>query len=341
MNRDTVLKFNAMCQKMETFYNAGNVRNFTAGIPEAITLMKQIQDTDAFSKLITILPVTDIVGKPITMTIGSTIASRTDTTGDGKRTPKKIFDLNQVEYRCEQTNFDIAIPYNDMDAYARFPNFEQLIMQLRNTRICLDRILIGWYGETAEKTTDKDGNAKLEDLNIGWPALLKKHNLSHYMTEVVKASGKIRIGEGGDYKNLDHMVYDVGSIIPKKNRTGKEIAIIGEELIARDTGKILENNGSTPSERILFKTLEKSYGNYPSITIPEFPSRGLFVGDPKHLHLYFQDRKVRRQVRDNPEKNQVEDFMSSNEAYMIGDFEAVAMLEAENVVFTEDETQGA
>ena len=219
-----------------------------------------------------------------------------------------------------------------MDAMARFPNFQQRYMQMVYRRIALDKILIGWYGKTASANSDRSANPKLEDLNKGWPALLKEHNPSHYIEEGATA-GKIRICAGGDYENLDEAVYDVASVIPQEHRTGNEIAIIGQGLITLDTGKILKLHGQTPTERSLFKTLEKSYGGFECHTSACFPEHGIFVGDPKHLHIYTQESGVRRQSKDNPNKNQVEDFISSNDAYMIEDFNSIAMINHENVVF--------
>ncbi|UDQ97956.1 phage major capsid protein, P2 family [Lentisphaerota bacterium WC36G] len=333
MRRDTVKKFCALQTAMAAAYGVGDVRSFEAEAPEAIKLMTEIQKSAEFLNDITVLPVTDIVGRPITMSLTSTVASRTNTDdGTKERSPQNILDLNDIEYRCYQTDFDVAIKYKDMDAMARFPNFQQLYMQMVYVRIALDRILIGWYGKTVADNSDRSANPKLEDLNKGWPALLKEHNPSHYIEQGATA-GKIRICAGGDYENLDEAVYDIASVIPQEHRTGNEIAIIGQGLITQDTGKILKLHGQTPTERSLFKTLEKSYGGFECRTSACFPEHGIFVGDLKHLHLYFQESGVRRQSCDNPKKNQVEDFISSNDAYMIEDFNSIAMINHENVVF--------
>ena len=333
MRRDTVVKFNNLQTAMAEAYNVESVKNFTADAPEAVRLMTEIQKSAEFLKEITVLPVVDIVGRPITMSLSSTVASRTNTDDDGKeRVPRNILNLDDIEYRCYKTDFDVAIKYSDMDAMARFDNFQQRYMQMVYRRIALDKTLIGWYGKNAAPNSDRSANPLLEDINKGWTALLKEHNTKHYIEEGATA-GKIRICAGGDYENLDEAVYDIASVIPKEHLTGNEIAIIGQELITHDTGKILKLHGQTPTERSLFKTLEKSYGGFECRTSACFPERGIFVGDPKHLHIYSQENGVRRKSSDNPKKNQVEDFISSNDAYMIGDFKAIAMINHENVVF--------
>ena len=79
MRRDTVAKFSALQTAMAVAYNVENVANFTADAPEAVKLMTEIQKSAEFLKEITVLSVVDIVGRPITMSLSSTVASRTNT----------------------------------------------------------------------------------------------------------------------------------------------------------------------------------------------------------------------------------------------------------------------
>ena len=44
-----------------------------------------------------------------------------------------------------------------------------------------------------------------------------------------------------------------------------------------------------------------------------------------NLSIYVQDERMRRHLKDVPERNRVEDYLSSNEAYVVENYEAVAM----------------
>lgn len=44
-----------------------------------------------------------------------------------------------------------------------------------------------------------------------------------------------------------------------------------------------------------------------------------------NLSIYVQEGRVRRHLKDVAERNRVEDYLSSNEAYVVENYEAVAM----------------
>jgi len=80
-----------------------------------------------------------------------------------------------------------------------------------------------------------------------------------------------------------------------------------------------------------FQILGKSYGGFKSVEVPQFPDFGLLITDPKNLHLYTQKSSLRRQAKDESEYDRVADYISQNEAYMIGDLKAAVAIKAENV----------
>lgn len=335
MQRETKDKYNSMLAMMAIAYGVKDAKeNFTATVPMAQRLNEAIQESIDFLKLITIMPTRDIMGEVLTMMAHATIASRTDTSDGNERNPQTALAPDGLQYICKQTNFDVAILYSTLDAWARY-NFAAMYMNSVYRRIGLDRILIGFYGESAAATTDRVANPYLQDVNIGWIKKLATHKAAHYITEGA-VTDIISIGATGDYKNLDAFAYDISSIIPDSHRTGNEVAIIGRELVSQDTGKILAAIGHTPSERNMFQTLEKSYGGVRSYMCPLFPARGLLITDPKNLHIYYQDTSLRRASVDEPKKNRIVDYISMNEAYAIEDYDAIAGVKAANVKFVEE-----
>ena len=333
----TVQQFGLLQQAMAKAYGVTDVtRRFNVSIPMEITLNQAIQDSNDFLNRITILPKVDKVGQPSRVRIGSTLASRTDTSdGNKKRLPTKMKAPEGVEYRLEQTNFDVAFDYETLDSWARFQNFMELYMNAVYQRIGLDRILIGFNGKSVAKNSDREANPLLQDVNKGWLHLLENHHPENLLTESTEGSGEITIGSDGDFKTLDHMVYSVGSMIGDASRSGDEVAIVGRHLVADDSGKALSKFAQQPTEKSNIMVLEKSYGGYPSIIVPGFPSTGVMVTDLENLHLYYQEGRMRRKSDEQSESDQVVDYISSNEAYMLEDFDAAAALKAENVVFKE------
>jgi P2 family phage major capsid protein len=309
-------------------------QKFEVSDPVAISLNDAIQDSDAFLRQISILPVVDMKGQPMRISVPDSVASRTDTSdGTTERSPQTAGSPTAQNYEVVQTNFDIAMGYNLLDTWARFPDFRQRYMQAIYRRIALDRIMIGWHGESAAATSDRATYPLLQDVNLGWFRKLTDGAPAQYLTEGVADSGRINLCANGDFENLDAMVYSVYSMIDRAHRTGNEVVIVGEELITQDTGKVLASHAQTPTEKNALRTLDKSYAGLQSVIVPHFPDRGIMVTDLSNLHLYYQASAVRRHTKEEPEKDRIADYISSNEAYCFGDYEGVAALKGANVYF--------
>jgi P2 family phage major capsid protein len=332
MQNATRTQYAALLQAMAQTYGVPSAaQRFAIEEPVSIRLNDAIQQSDAFLALISVLGVVDLKGQPIRVTVPSSIAGRTDTSGAGTRTPQQLAAPAYWSYECVQTNFDVAMKYALLDTWARFPDFRTRYMNAVYRRIALDRIMIGWYGTSAAATTNRGTSPLLQDVNIGWLKKLETSNPANFMTEGATA-GQIRLGASGDFANLDQMVYSIYSMIDKAHLTGREVAMVGQGLVTRDMGKVLASHGETPTERNAIRQLDKSYGGLPTVIPPHFPDYGVMVTDPANLHLYYQLSGMRRLAKDEPAKDQVEDYISSNEAYCFGDFDGVAALAADAVV---------
>lgn len=336
MKQHTVQAYTALQAAMAEAYGVGDVtRNFAVSIPMETRLNDAIQASSDFLQRINIIPVTDKIGQALNMVISSTLARRTDTSGTGERKPKDASGPDGMKYTCVKTEFDVAITYALLDAWARFPNFQERYMQHVYRRIALDRILIGWHGTSAATNTDDAANPNLEDVNIGWLKLLEDNNAENFLTESGSTASKITLGAGGDYKNLDALAYDIYSMIGDAHRTGNEVAVVGRGLVADDMGKVLTSHAQQPTEKNHIQIMEKSYGGLPTLTVPGFPDTGLVVTDLENLSIYWQEGSMRRKSEDNARRDRVEDFNSSNEAYVIEDTKGIAGIKAGNVQFAE------
>ncbi|WP_163497358.1 P2 family phage major capsid protein, partial [Escherichia coli] len=84
------------------------------------------------------------------------------------RVPTDPSSLTDIEYKCEQTNFDTALTYQKLDLWAKFKDFQLRIRNAIIRRQALDRIMIGFNGVTRAKKSNREVNKLLQDVNIGW-----------------------------------------------------------------------------------------------------------------------------------------------------------------------------
>src|SRR5690606_9529997 len=89
-------------------------------------LEKRIQESSDLLTRINVIGVDDIKGQKVGIGVGSTIAGRTNTTNND-RTPRDVSDTTGNTYECFQTNFDTALPYAKIDAWAKHPQFQTLV----------------------------------------------------------------------------------------------------------------------------------------------------------------------------------------------------------------------
>ncbi|WP_394327287.1 P2 family phage major capsid protein, partial [Pseudomonas amygdali] len=145
-----------------------------------------------------------------------------------------------------------------------------------------------------------------------------------------KVAGKVTLGEGGDYANLDALVHDTKQMVDERVRDGGDlIAIIGSDLLAADKAKLYAKQGDLPTEkeRIEDAQVIATYGGLPSFSVPFFPVNAVVVTSFDNLSIYFQDSSWRKQTIDNPKRSRVEDYNSRNEGYVIEQLEKFAMTE--------------
>jgi len=130
------------------------------------------------------------------------------------------------------------------------------------------------------------------------------------------------------------MVFDTLQMVDEVHRERDDlVAVIGRDLLAMDKTQIYAGEGTKPSEKMLIETarVSRTYGGLPSMAVPYFPSRGLYVGPLDNLSLYVQETSVRQKVFDNSELDRVQHFNSENDAYVIEDTGASAVIEHKNV----------
>jgi P2 family phage major capsid protein len=291
-------------------------------------LETRIQESSAFLKKINVMPVTEQQGAKLGLGVGGPIASTTDTKVKERET-RDPTDLDSEQYFCAQTNFDSHVQYAKLDAWAKFPDFQTRIRDAIVQRMALDRITIGFNGTSRAATSDRTRHPLLQDVNKGWLQAYREQASARVLDHVSEA-GKVTIGAGGDYRTLDALVFDVlNNLIDPWHREDTSLVVICGRNLLHDKYFPILNAEREPSERLAADMIvsQKRIGGLPAVTVPFFPANALMVQRLDNLSIYWQEGARRRAIVDNPKRDRIENYESSNDAYVVEDFGAGCLVE--------------
>lgn len=287
-------------------------------------LESRIQESSDFLAAINMIPVDELMGQKVGLGVSGTIASRTDTSGTASRSPRDVASTDKQDYKCEKTDFDTAIPYSLLDTWAKFPDFQAKLRDAIVKRQALDRMMIGFNGTSAAATTNRATNPLLQDVNIGWLQQYR-NNAPQRVMKSGKAADKIVIGTGtdADYNNLDALVFDaISSLIDPWHRKDPGLVVILGRDLMHDKYFPLVNKEQPASEKLATDVIltQRRMGGLQPIEVPYVPDNGMLITSLQNLSIYYQIGGRRRFVKEAPEKNRVENYESSNDAYVVEDY---------------------
>ncbi|WP_209026262.1 phage major capsid protein, P2 family [Mannheimia haemolytica] len=331
MRNETRLKFNSYREAVAQANGltaADTDKKFTVSPSVQQILETKTQESSAFLQMINIVPVTEQQGEVLGLGAASTLASTTDTSKQSRET-QAILSLQAIPYHCQQINYDSHITYGQLDQWAKFPDFAARIAQVKQNRIALDRIMIAFNGVRREKTSNRLTNALLQDVAVGWLQKIRNEAPTHNMTEVEEGTGKIYVGKGQQYQTLDALVFDaVTDIIhPQFHDDMQLVAIMGRDLLSDKYFPLL--NDPTATEQLAADTIisQKRVGGLSAIRVPSVPAGTILITRLDNLSIYYQEEAMRRNIVDNSSRDRVEDYLSSNDAFVIENYDCVALLE--------------
>lgn len=310
---DQVAKLNGVESAAEKFTVEPSVQQ---------TLETKIQESSEFLGRINMVGVAEQMGDKIGLGVSGPIASTTNTTTTDRAT-RDVTVMDEQGYVCTQTNFDTHLTYAKIDAWAKFQDFQTRIRDAILRRQALDRIMVGFNGTSRQATSDFGTNQLLQDVNIGWLQKYRTHASDRVLAEVVAESGKVTVGATGDYKNLDALVFDAinNMIEPWYQEDGGLVAIMSRDLLA-DKYFPLINTANPPSEQAALDMVisQKRVGGVQAVRVPYMPAGKIFITSLENLSIYWQEGTRRRTVVDNAKRDRIENYESSNEAYVIEDY---------------------
>ncbi|TMO97554.1 phage major capsid protein, P2 family [Pseudoalteromonas ruthenica] len=297
------------------------------------TLQDQITAQSNFLGMVSTVLVDQGEGETIWGGVLGSVTSTTDTKAGGTRSARNVLNLKNSTYKCNKVHSDVAIHYDDIDQWTPvFKDFQSRYRAWVQKAIALDRLKIGWHGTHYAANSNMATYPMLQDCNKGWLQVLRDQMPGNVIDEIVAASGAIKIGEGGDYLNLDMAVHDLLQLIPEHLRADL-VVLVGSDLLAADKAKLYAAQGSTPTEKqqIELQAVNKTYGGLTAYSPTFFPGRGIMITSLKNLVITVQRGTWRRRAEDKSDVEAVIDWNSRREGYGINVLEAAAYMESDNV----------
>lgn len=331
MRNETRKLFNGFKHRIAQLNGIDDASESFAVNPEVNqTLEKRTQQSSEFLSKINFEFVDSQEGEKVGVGVTGTTASTTDTTAQ-EREAVDISDLNQFRYRCEQTNYDTSIRYAKLDAWRHKKNFQTLLRDALIKQKALDRIMIGFNGTHRAPTSNKTTYPLLQDVNKGWLQHYREDAPERVMNEGTVTPGKIIIASnGGDYKNLDALVYDaVENLIDPVYSEDTDLVVICGRGLLHDKYFPIANEADKNTEKVAGQILlaKKSIGELPAYRVPYFPKGAMLITSFNNLAIYIQNETARRQIIDNPKRDRIEDFQSANEAFVVERYDAGCLIE--------------
>lgn len=319
------------------------------------TLEEKIQESSDFLQEVSVVMVAAQSGQKVGVGVTRPLAGRTNTKGGQRRTPGDPTDTtDDGGYNCRQTNFDHAIPYAKLDAWRHKPEFQTLLRDVILKQQGRDRIMIGFNGTSAAPQTDRAANPLLQDVNEGWLHKIRPHADERVLddgaltdgadkaiyvaagVEVVEViDGEVANAETAkaDYANLDALAFDMLDLLDPWNRGDTDlVVIVGWALVKDKYLNLLQAAGDTATEREAahrILTLPKQLAGKRAVIVPFFPEDAMLITSLENLAIYVQEETRRRLIKDEPALDQIENYESVNEDYVVEDYGRCAL--AENI----------
>jgi len=330
MHRDTRLAYNEYLAQVAKVNGVDSATEQFAVDPSIQQrLEKRLQESSDFLGRVNIMGVREAQGEKLGLGIGSTVASTTDTTVADRQTSDPT-TLDSQGYHATQTNYDTHVRYAKIDAWAKFPDFQARMRDVILQRQALDRILVGFNGTSRAVTSDRTANPLLQDVNKGWLQHYRDQAPQRTMTEGAPGSGKIKIGSAGDYKNMDALVYDsVANLVDPWHRENPSLVALVSRGLLHEKYFTLVNADQEPTEQLAAQVImsQKRLGGLQAVAVPFFPTNTILITPLDNLSIYYQTGGRRRHIIDNPKRDRIENYESSNDAYVVEDFGAGCLLE--------------
>lgn len=306
-------------------------KQFVAAPSVQQTLIEKQQEASGFLGQINVEVVPEQSGEKIGLGIGGTLAGRTNTDTTDRATQDPT-TLDNDTYMCRQTDSDTHVKYAKLDLWAKFKDFQTRLRNQIVAQQARDRIMIGFNGTSAAAATNRVNNPLLQDVNIGWLQQIRTNKPTHVFNDGAKEDGKIIIeaGAGGDYANLDALVYDaIHSFLPEWVRASTDLRCIVGDGLLHDKYFPMVDQEEKPTERLALEVLlsKKELGGRQAARVPYMRPNSILITPFSNLSIYEQENTRRRTIVDNAKRSRIETYESVNEAYVVEEYDWALLIE--------------
>lgn len=314
--------------------NPGKLDKFNVAPQIEQRLQAKLRSISDFMSRINVRPVVNQQGSRVGVGVNRSMAGRTNRAAGNRRSPQDISGSDQIDqYFCKKTDYDYAWSYELLDAWAHEPEFQQLCRDAVLAQKAEDVMCIGFNGVDAAVETDREAFPLLEDVNFGWLHKIRENAPARRMAHGGLDNQKIYVADEGaaDYANLDALVFDaIQNLIHVRYQTSTDLVVmVGGDLVHDKYFKIVEQAGNIATEQVARDVLMSSrqLGGKPTVQVPSFPAGSILVTSFKNLSYYWQIGSARRAIQDSPALDQIDNFESINDAFMVEEYGKCALLE--------------
>lgn len=330
MHNDTRVNYEQYLSQLAQLNGVSSAEKQFAVTPSVQqTLEKRMQESSAFLEKVNIHGVREKEGEKIGLGVTGTIAARTDTTTDD-RVPREMADLSSQRYNCQFTEYDTALRYSTLDQWAKFPDFQTKLRDAILRQQALDRIMVGFNGTHVATKTNRATYPMLQDVNKGWLQKYRDDKPENVMTEGADGADVVNVGDGGHYKNLDALIFDAVNnlIAPWHAERTDLVVVVGRQLLADKYFPLIDKTNPPTEMRALDLVIsEKRLGGLQAVRAPFVPAGTALVTPLVNLSIYYQEGARRRHVQENPKRSRIENYESSNDDFVVEDYDAGCLIE--------------
>jgi Phage major capsid protein, P2 family len=149
------------------------------------------QDTTGFLGKINIVSgLTETEGKLLYGDLDDHVLKRSNPPTNA-REPSVAASQTERTYSLKSTEADMMLDWEKLNAYARFPSFQETLRNQLALRIANDRLFVGWNGVD---TLAYAPTAQIASLNKGWVQRMREERPENVISEIVAGSSKIFVG---------------------------------------------------------------------------------------------------------------------------------------------------
>lgn len=325
-------------QRFEKFKVDMAALNGAASVEQKFTVEPSVQqrledkmgETSTLFSRVNVVPVDEMKGEKLGLGVPGTIASNTNTTSSDRQT-QSAYAIDDEGYEVFKNNFDTHITYQQLDMWAKFPNFQKKVRDHVMKAQVLDRTRIAFNGVSRAANSNRTTNPLLQDVNIGWLQKYRQAAAHRVLDTDGDNAGEVHAYKSASqFENLDALIMDaVNSLIEPWYQDDSDLVVIMGRALMADKYFPLVNKDQDNSEKMAADMIisQKRVGGLPAAQMPFFPADAMLITTFDNLSLYYQTGGRRRHIEENAKRDRIETYESSNDDYVVEDYGRGCLIE--------------